>query len=374
MRWRNGAGRGSIKFFTLEAELGRNIAMKICFSRPAGMLCKALLAGALFSLASFAQTSAPQKSKARAPEASSSQKKPAASAASSPQEVVMTVGNIKVTKAEMEFVMKALSPQQQQVVATRGNSFLARQYSLMLLLSQKAVSDHLDVSPDIHRAIELQKHQLLAQAEYEHLQSQAKIGPEEVSAYYASHKQDFEEASIREFIVRKKAEDAKPGSAGLSPEDARARLDSIRKAIVAGTSIDQVEKKFSVPDVVVVEPTPRTVRKGEMIPALDEAAFKLKDNQFSDPVETPQAMVVLQVVSHQETPLKDVSPEIESNLREQKASKEVNDLRTNARIWMNPDYFKPPSAPQPSGTAPAHGVPGASGSVPAPAPQKPAHP
>lgn len=346
--------------------------MKI-FSRPASLFT-ALLAGALFGVASFAQTSAPPKPKAPAPAASSSQKEPEAQSPSSPDEVVMTVGNTKVTKADIDFLIGHLSPHMRGVVAREGKSDLGHDYAIMLLLSRKAVSDHLDASPDIHWEVEFQKDQVLSHAEYEDLVKRAQISPEEISAYYSTHKDDFEEANIREFIAMKKPENAKPGSPGLSPEDARARLASIRKAIAAGTDIVEVEKKYAVPNVVLIDTKPRTIRKGELMPALDEAAFKLKDNQFSDPVEAPEAMIMLQVISHQEIPFKDISPRIENGLRIQKARQEVDNLLAGAHVWMDPGYFKAPAAPQPSGTKPAHAVPGASGSGAAPAPQKPAHP
>ncbi len=77
-----------------------------------------------------------------------------------------------------------------------------------------------------------------------------------------------------------------------------------------------------------------------MIPALDKAAFELKDNQFSQPVDTPQAMVLLQVLSHQQPDAKTVSGQIENQLRQEKLQTAVNDMKAKANIWMDPDYFK----------------------------------
>jgi peptidyl-prolyl cis-trans isomerase C len=334
--------------------------MKIYLSRAADIVLKGLLAGALSGLVCFAQTSPSPGSKARSPQASSSQNQTAAESASSPQKVVMTVGDVKVTKAEMDFLIQNLNPQLRQAVAAHGRGALGQEYSLMLLLSQKAVSDHLDASPDVQREIALQRNQMLAQAEYRNLEGQVKVNPDEISTYYTAHKADFDEASVREFVVRKKPENGKPSDPGLSSQEARARLDSIRKAIVAGTDVTQVAKQYDVPNVVMVEPEPRTVRKGQLLPALDKVAFELKDNQFSDPVDTPQALVLLQVVSHQQPQLRDVSPEIENTLRQQRVQAVLDDMKAKASIWMDPDYFKSPSASQ--------------ASSPAPTPQTPAHP
>jgi PPIC-type PPIASE domain len=328
--------------------------MNIHFSKPADMVLKTILAGVLSGVVCLAQTSPAPASKARSPQAKSSQSHAAAESASSPQKVVMTVGNVKVTKAEMDFLIENLNPQMRQAVATHGRGALGQEYSLMLLLSQKAINDHLDASPDLQREIALQRHQTLAQAEYRNMQGQLRINPDEVSTYYAAHKGDFEQASIREFVVRKKPENAKPNDPGLSPQEAKARLDSIHKAIAAGTDIALVAKQFNVPNVVMIEPEPRTVHRGQLLPALDKAAFELKDNQFSDPVDTPQALVELQVLAHQQPELKDISSEIENSLRQQKVQAAVDDLKAKANIWMDPDYFKSPSASQASspGSAP----------------------
>lgn len=325
--------------------------MEIHISKRTDIVLKAILAGALSGVIGFAQTSPSQGLKPGSPRAGST---------SASQKVVMTVGNTKVTEADIDFLIENLSPQVRQAIATQGRGALGRQYSMMLLLSQKAVSDHLDASPAFQRDMALQRDQLLAHAEYQKLESEVKISPEELSAYYTAHKQDFEEASVREFVVRKKPANAKPGDPGLSQEEATARLDSIRKAILAGTDIVQVAKQFDVPNVVIIEPEPRTVRRGQLLPALDQAAFSLKDNQFSNLVNTPQAMVLLQVVGHNQPDLNDVSPEIESALRQQKVQAALDDLKAKASIWMDPVYFKSPSAPPASN--------------PETAPQTPAHP
>ena len=327
--------------------------MKVYFSSIAKTALKAVFAGALSGLVCFGQST----SRPSSPKASSARSQTAAASASSPQKVVMTVGNVKVTRAEMDSLIQNLNPQLRQAVAAQGRGSLGQEYSLMILLSQKAVREHLDASPDLQREIALQRHQTLAQAEYRNLESHTSVNPEEISNFYTAHKEDFEVASIREFVVRKKAPDAKADDPGLSPEAAKARLDSIRKAIVAGTAVDQVAKQFDVPNVVMVEPEPRTIHRGQLLPALDKQAFELSANQFSEPVDTPQALVEIQVVSHQQPELKDVSAEIENTLRQQKVQAALDDLKAKANIWMDPDYFRSATASEAATPGAAHETP-----------------
>jgi parvulin-like peptidyl-prolyl isomerase len=141
-------------------------------------------------------------------------------------------------------------------------------------------------------------------------------------------------------VVRKKAADAKADDPGLSATEAKTSLAEIQKAVEAGTDMDAVAKKFDVPNSVMVNPKPVTVRKGEMTPALDKAAFDLQPNQFSAPVETAQAVVLFQLLSRHQPDLKTVTPQIENDLKQQKLHATLEAMKAKANIWMDPDYFK----------------------------------
>jgi peptidyl-prolyl cis-trans isomerase C len=312
--------------------------MEMLRRQTALIMMSCLLAGASSALVCFAQSSPAPK-----PAGTST----AQSAASSPDKVVLKVGNTSVTKADVDYLIGGLNPRVQEAVAARGRKPVGDEYAMMVLLSQKAQTDHLDASPDFQRRIALEKLQLLAQEEYHKMSEDLQISPDEINTYYNAHKNDYEDAQVREFVVRKKAADAKPGAPGLSDVEAKARLASIQKAIEAGTDIKEVAKKFEVPNVVMINADPQTVHRGEMIPALDKVAFDLKPNQFSPPVETSQAVVLLQLLTHQQQEVKAVSGQIEKELRQQKLSAAMDDMKAKATIWMDPEYFKEPE------TAPA---------------------
>ncbi len=326
--------------------------MTISFPRAAGTIVKAGLTVVFSALVCFGQATSHHAAKSAAKHPATSPHHAAAKTVSPSEKVVLKVGAAKVTKAEMDYIVNNLSPQARQAIAEHGLSTLGDEYSVMLLLSQKAVSNHLDASPDFRRQLALKKNQMLAAEEYRNLESQAKVSPDEISAFYNAHKSDFEEATIRKLVVRKKAADAKPDDPGLTPADAKARLDSIQKAITAGTDISDVAKKFDIPNVVAIDPEPTTVPRGRLLPALDKAAFELPINQFSEPVETSNAMVELQVLSRQQAALKDVTPAIENELRQEKVKVALDDMKAKANIWMDPNYFKP-EPPAASSSEPA---------------------
>lgn len=326
--------------------------MEIRRRTTANYVLNGLLAGAMSALVCFAQK--PPASQSAGKSAAQSSSASQASAAESPHKVVLKVDNTQVTKADIDYLIGSLSPQVQRAVATRGKKPVGDEYAMMVLLSEKAKSQHLDATPDFQRRIALEKLQLLAQAEYQQIAQNIKVSPQEISTYYNTHKGEFEEAQVREFVVRKKPANAKADAPGLPVTEAKARLASIQKAIEAGTDLKQVAKRFDVPNTVIVNPEPVTVRKGEMLPALDKVAFALKDNQFSQPVDTPQALVLLQMLKRQQPSEQAVSDEIENALQQQKLKTALDDIKAKANIWMDPEYFKAPEAEQSSG------VPGAS--------------
>src|SRR6202007_1608619 len=83
-----------------------------------------------------------------------------------PEKVVMKVGDQNVTAGQIQSVVKALPISLQRSVATQGLKMVGDQYSMLLMLSQRAASQGLDQSPEFKQKIELQRMQWLAQDEY----------------------------------------------------------------------------------------------------------------------------------------------------------------------------------------------------------------
>lgn len=294
---------------------------------------------------------------------------PAKSAASSPDKVVLKVGKEQVTQADFEALMSGLGPQMNQPGNPQGRRRIGDQYSMLLVLSQQALNDHLETSPDFLHKMMFQRLQLLANAEYANLTHLAQPKPEEVSQYYTAHAAEFEEAQIRKVFVRKKPEGAKEGAPGLSAQEARPRAEAIRKALADGTDAKKVIDDFKSTDVII-DATPRTVRRGQLPADQDKAAFQLKEGELSELEETPQAITFIQVVKHGRKELKDVTQQIERKMAQEKVQASMDELKKKAGVWMDEEYF--PSAPA-SAPAALTGKPAQPGSATAPAPaaQKP---
>jgi hypothetical protein len=87
---------------------------------------------------------------------------------------------------------------------------------------------------------------------------------------------------------------------------------------------------------------------------MEKVAFGLKDGEVSPIIEDSQVLVFFQGLGHRVRDLKDVTPQIEESLRQQKVESELSDLKKKTTIWLDENYFSSPSqtAAPPQSSAP----------------------
>jgi len=324
---------------------------QICSRLTSKFLIAFLLTGLIAGVAS-----------AQAPKPGATSTAPAASKPASPavdapipaDKVVLKVGDQKFTKADIDSLIEGLTPQMQHAIASQGKKSLGDQYALVVALSHQAELQHLDEVPEFIHKLAFQKQQLEAQVAFESISAKAQVTPAEIQSYYTSHADEYDELTVRQIIVRKKAADAKtdpahpsaPSGPGLAPEEAKAKIESIRKELVAGTDIKKVTEDFKAPGDVIIDAEPRTVRHGGMRPDMEKVAFALKEGEVSEPIDVPQAFVLFQVTKHNHSDLKEVTPEIEKKLKQEKVEATIDGVKKGANVWMDDQYFGAAEKPE----------------------------
>ena len=267
-------------------------------------------------------------------------------AAASGQRVVLKVGSAQVTQSEIDAVVSHLGVKAKAIVSTQGLRPVGEEYTKMLLLSQRASDEHLDLTPDIRSQLELQRVETLAQAEYQKMASEVQVTQEEVSHYFAAHWSEFETVQVHEFLIRKRPQGTEDPKQGLTPEEARSTAESIRKALLSGKNVEEVAETFTTSiSVMLVDQKPRTLRRAEMKPALEKATFDVPDGGVSEIVDTPQAFIVVKVLAHHRPELNEVASEIKDKVQQQKLDVEIDAMKKSAGVWMDEDYFKKSAAP-----------------------------
>ena len=264
-----------------------------------------------------------------------------------PDKVVMKVGTQNVTAGQIKGVINVLPVAVQRSIATQGLKPIGEQYSLMLMLSQRAASQGLDQSPEFKEKMDLQRMQWLSQDEYKKLADDVQVTPDETNKYYADHQKDFEQIQVRQISVRKKPPNAKPDSPGLSDADAEKRAEDIRQALMKGEDANKVSDEYKMANVVFFDPNPRPMRRGQLPGEMDKAAWSLKDGEVSDVQKNPMNLYFIQVVKHDQPSMQDVSKEIETKIKEEKFKNTLDNLKQQANIWLDPQYFAPPAGAKP---------------------------
>ncbi len=273
----------------------------------------------------------------------------------SPGRVVLKVGDGSATEADID-LMASLDSRGQQPAPTQNRQPLGEKYALLLVLAQQAVRDRLDSSAELVRQMALERIERLAQAEYTNLAKEIKVNSEEVRQYYSTHPDEFTEVTARRVFVQRKPEGGKPDAPGLSPQEAKARADSIRQDLAAGKDPKELVKEFKSLNEGFMDVDPRTFRLPQLPAEWQKVVSQLKDGEVVQPVDTPQGIAFFQMRGRRQVELKDVSSEIENKLRQQKLDAAVADLKKKTVIWMDEEYFKaPPALPPPVSAQPPAG-------------------
>ncbi len=159
-----------------------------------------------------------------------------------------------------------------------------------------------------------------------------KATDQQVQAYYASHKTQYqqpESRDVRHILVPKKALAARIY--------AEVKADPSRFPALA--------KKYSKDPGSAAKGGQLTVSKGQTVPEFDKAAFSLKKGQISPPVKTQYGYHVIQALSAirsaQSTPLDKVKAPIRQQLEQQ----QKNDVMTKwvdqtKRFFCGDDHIK----------------------------------
>ena len=316
----------------------------VCRRKPALL---GVFVAVLVAMSAPVSQSAPQSPAGGPPPAAGPPAGESPAAKTPPAKVVMRVGSREVTAGQIQALVKTLPVQYQRTAAQQGLKVVGDQYSVLLALAQQAQAQGLDETPEFKAKIDLQRLQLLASDEQRKMADEAKVSPDEVNQYYGQHQKDFEEVLVRQINVRKKVASARGDSPGLPEADAKKRAEDIRQALGSGQDATKVADQYKMANVVFFAPEPRPVRHGQLPGEMDKAAWTLKDGECSEIQDNPMNLYFVQVVKHDQRSIQDVSKEIEGKIHDEKLAKSLDNLKQQASIWLDPEFFAPPPGAKP---------------------------
>ena len=263
--------------------------------------------------------------------------------------MVLKVGDVQVTEAEFESRIAAIEPQadpDKEGATEKDRRKLGDDYASVLMLSQQAVANHLDSSPEVSQQLAIARMQVLSDAEFASLMHQATPSSEEISQYYSAHLADYDEVQIRRLFIWKQRDNSKTAPV-LSSQAARANADQIRKEYASGTDVKKLSEDVRRSGEGMLDPEPLTFPRGELPAQLEKVAFTLKEGEWSEVEDTPARLLLIQLVKRDRQQLGQVSERIEKNLQGEKMQALLDDLKKKAGIWMDQQYFGTAVAPVP---------------------------
>ncbi len=256
--------------------------------------------------------------------------------------VVITVGQERVTKSEFERLLAALPEQVRASAQGPGKKKIAEQVAEIKSMAQEARKRGVDRSPEVREMISFQTDNLLASSLYRDIAVNAKPDEAALRSYYDQHKSDYEQVTASHILIRFKGSNVplKPNQKDLTEEEALAKVQELRKRLVAGEDFAKLAAAESDDSSVSQQGgSLGSFSRGHMVPAFEQAAFSLPPGQISEPVRTPFGYHLIKVQSKSTQKFEEVRPSIEQKIKPEMARKAMEDIRKQTQITLNESYF-----------------------------------
>ncbi|MEK6732435.1 MAG: peptidylprolyl isomerase [Candidatus Omnitrophota bacterium] len=155
------------------------------------------------------------------------------------------------------------------------------------------------------------------------VRSKISVLPSDVSAYYEKHRSDFREGDkyrVKNILIKAKDD--------VSIELVKVEINDIYKKLKEGGNFDELAKQYSQGPNAEKGGDMGYIEKGQMLEALDNAIFKLKPGEFSEPVKSEIGYHIFKVEDIQygrQGSLEEAQKDIQMMLFQVKFKEKVNE-------------------------------------------------
>lgn len=305
----------------------------------------------LFSGLVGAQTTPSVQATPGTPAISAPQSAPAAEAPAEikPDTVVMEANGKRYTKAEVDQLF-ALLPAQYQAQAHAQPQFLT-QVLMLQKLTEDAIKDELDKRPPYKEQLELNRLQILGNAELTIHGNSFPVTSADEEKYYKDHPDKFQEAKVRVIYVAFNPAPGKTGAEGKKlplEAEAKAKIDDLRKQIEAGADFGKLARENSDdPASAGKDGDFGTIKHNSPYPEpIKAAVFALKQGELSQPIRQPNGFYLIRLEELHTLPYDEVNGQIATDMRQEKFQEWTKSLQQQFSIKvLEPAYFAPKAPP-----------------------------
>ena len=219
-------------------------------------------------------------------------------------------------------------------------------------MADEAEKANLDKRAPWKDTIEFQRMQILSQAEVNDYKDKVQISVEDQEKEYKENPDRFKQAKVRVIHLSFSATPDKPGPDGkkmLSEAEAKAKIDELRKQILAGGDFGKLARDNSDDKSSAAKDGDfGTIKHNSPYPdPVKKAVFALKEGEVSEPVKQANGFYLIRADSVITQPYNEVRPQIIEDLKQARFNDWIKSLETRFAVKVdNPAYFVPKRAPQ----------------------------
>ena len=268
-------------------------------------------------------------------------------AAGSPDgdKVIITVNNETITLDEFRSAIAGLPTKMRPAMTTaRGKKALAEELVRVKLLEQEGRRLGVDKEAEIARRIELSNANLIAAATLEKLASGG-VSDDELRASYAKNQKNLEVTKARQIVLAYKGGQL-PERRGAAKSEAEvmAEAKKLVERVRGGENFAKVAAAVSDEPNAAKSGGAFLYQRGTAPEDVSRLIESLPPNGISDPIKTPLAIHIIQVVARETRPFEEVKTALVQETQGERAEKVIADLKAKAKVEMDNQYFAEPPA------------------------------
>lgn len=265
----------------------------------------------------------------------------------SKEKVVLEIGDYKVTDAELREILKQMPIEQKARYLGRGEKGmeeLLNDIAERHIVAEAARARKMADAVHVQAGLLMANDSVLYSAFYRNEVLDKVVPESEIKAFYEKNKDRLllpEQIRIRQIFVSPRPESEiknTEGNDAKNETEAKQKIDRIASELKNGADFQSLARKWSEDPSAVNGGEIPWFGKGRMVPAYEEAAFKLNAGQISEPLKTEFGYYILKGEEKREKvqiPYEQVRDQIQnqiatsrSDLIEKMYAKILADLKT----------------------------------------------
>lgn len=259
-----------------------------------------------------------------------------------PDTVVLTVGDFTLTAAQFNTLADLLPEQMKGFVKGPGRKQFADQIASVIVLSEEARRQKLDQTANFQLQSKYRSDEWLATLEQNAVRDSIKLDDAALRAYYEANKIDYSRTRASQILIRFQGSSVplKAGAKDLTEEEALAKAQELIRRIKGGEDFAKVAAAESDDSGAVMNGGDLGwFGHGQMLPSVEEAAFKLEPGQLSEPIRSQFGYHVIRVQGRQYQSFDEVKSTIEPKLHAQLTQKALDELEGKMKVGYHTKFF-----------------------------------